>query len=139
MRFVLTYWTRTDNNKKVADYLADELGQKGEVQVFTTDLADPARMPEADVYIFSAPMEMFRIQVNMRKFIKALDGMEGKKSAIVNTHGMKKFHWLRSMGRMVRKKGMVKVAEVEIATSWGESVTMEDGWEQKLDAFCAQL
>ena len=101
MNCVMVYWSRYGNNKKLMEYLAKKLREKPtEVQVFKTDEINPTVMPEADVYVFSPPTEAFRIQKNMRRFMKNLRGMEGNKYGIINTHGMKR-NWLPSMGKML--------------------------------------
>lgn len=141
MNCVLVYWSRYGNNKKLMDYLAEKLQEKpAEVQVFKTDEVDPTAMPEADVYIFSAPTEAFRIQKNMRRFMKNLRGMEGKTYGIINTHGMKR-NWLRSMEKMLSKKRMEKVADVDfrVGEVGEDQLGLMDGWEDTLDAFADKL
>ena len=141
MKFVIVYWTRHGNNKKIVDYLAGELKEEGEVQVLLTDDADPAAMPLADFYIFSAATEAFRVQKNMRRLMKKLKGMEGRKYGIINTHAMKDRNWLGSMERLLSKKKMMKLAETDFAM--GKQVEsgegLQEGWEQKLDAFINKL
>ena len=139
MKFVIIYWTRHGNNKKIVDYLAGKL--LGDVHVFKTEEADPAKMLDADYYIFSSAAEAFRVQINMRKFMKNLNGMEGKKYGIINTHGMKNNNWLKKMEKSLAKKKMMKVAETDFAM--GENFEsgdgLQEGWEAKLDTFCAKL
>ena len=90
MNYVIVYWSRYGNGKKIVDYITTKLKDKGgKTQVFKTDETDPASLPDADVYIFSAPAEAFNLQKNMRTFMKNLEGMEEKKFGIINTHGMK--------------------------------------------------
>ena len=70
MKYVIIYWSRFGNGKKLVDYLAGKLKENGaETQMFKTDEADPTAMPKADVYIFSAPAEVANLQKNMRKFM----------------------------------------------------------------------
>jgi len=141
MKCTIIYWSRYGNGKKVVDKLASNLQKNGaEVQVHKTDEADPKAMPEADFYVFSAPTEAFRVQVNMKKFMKGLQGMEGKKYGIINTHGMKR-NWLKSMEKLLSKKNMVKVAEVDfqMGKEVNDSNGLLEGWEAKLDSFAASL
>ncbi len=141
MKYVIIYWTRYGNNKKAVDYLAGKLGVKGEVQVFKTDEADPAALPEADFYVFSAAAEAFRVQANMRKFMKNLQNMNGRKYGIINTHSLKNKNWLKAMEKLLNKKKMVKVAGTDFAMGpeceKGEG--LQEGWEQKLDNFAGKL
>ena len=139
MRFVIIYWTRFGNNKKIVDYLAEKL--QGEVEIFKTDEANPAAMPEADFYVFSSAAEAFRLQKNMMAFMKNLQNMDGKKYGIINTHAMKKRNWLKKMEKLLTKKNMVKVAEVDFRMEGDvdNAEGLQEGWEAKLDAFCAKL
>ncbi len=113
MNYVIVYWSRYGNGKKIVNNLATKLNQKGgEIKILKTDEADPAAMPEADLYVFSAPTEAFNVQRNMRSFMKKLKGLEGKKYGIINTHGMER-NWLNKMEKLFLKRNMVKVAGVE--------------------------
>ena len=79
MKYVIVYWSGYGNNKKLVDSLALMLNDKGaETQIFTTDEVNPAKMPTADVYVFSSPAEAFNLHINMRMFMKNLSGMEGE-------------------------------------------------------------
>jgi flavodoxin len=141
MKYVIVYWSRYGNGKRIVEYLDGKLKEKpAETQIFTTDDADPTAMPEADVYIFSAPTEAFNVQKNMRSFMKRLEGMDGKKFGIINTHGMKK-NWLNKMEKLLTKKNMVMVAGIDY--QMGKDVNagngLEEGWEVKLDEFAGKL
>lgn len=141
MMYVIVYWSRYGNGKKVVENLVTKLNRKGaKTQCFKTDGLDPTKMPAADLYIFSAPTEAFNIQKNMRKFMKKLEGMEGKKYGIINTHGMKKDR-LHKMEKLLSKKQMVKVAGVDFQVGEGSQRGdgLPSGWEVKLDQFVAKL
>lgn len=139
MKYVIVYWTRHGNNKKIVDYLTGKL--EGEVQVFRTEEATPEAMPDADFYIFSAAAEKFALQKNMRVLMKNLQNMDGKKYGIINTHGRKKKNWLPAMEKLLSKKGMLKVTETHFLISGApqDGPGLEEGWEQKLDQFSANL
>ncbi len=110
------------------------------VQLFKVDEANPSAMPEADVYVFSAAAEAMSIQRDMKKFMKNLNGMDGKKYGIINTHGMKKDR-LDKIEKILSKKKMVKVAEVAFHVE-GDVQTgngLMAGWEAKLDEFAGKL
>jgi len=141
MRYVIVYWSRYGNGKKVINYLAGKLKAKGATtQIFKTDEADPSKMPEADLYVFSAPTEAFNIQKNMRNFMKNLKGMENKKYGIINTHGMKKDR-LYKMDKLLSKKNMVKVTAVDFQVGEGSQTGngLPSGWEAKLDVFARRI
>jgi len=142
MKYVIVYYSRFGNGKKLVDYLAGTLNKKkGETQMFKTDEVNPTAMPEADVYVFSAATEAMSIQKDMKKFIKNLQGMEEKRYGIINTHGMKKDR-LDKMEKLLSKKKMVKVAGVEFHVE-GDGVQtgngLTNGWEAKLDEFAGKL
>ena len=141
MKYVIVYWSRYGNGKKVVDYLAGKLKEKSiETQILKTDEADPAALPEADLYVFSSPTEAFNIQKNMRNFMKSLKDMEEKKYGIINTHAMER-NWLHKMENLLSKKKMVKVTGVDFKVgkdaNTGNGLT--EGWESKLDEFAEKL
>ena len=141
MKYVIFYWSRYGHNKKIVNYLAEKLKEKkAETQILTTDNADPTALPETDLYIFSAAAEAFNLQRNMRTFMKNLEGMNGKKYGIINTHGMDK-HRLDKMEKLLSKKKMVKVAGVDfkVGKDTKSGNALMEGWETKIDEFAKKL
>ncbi len=141
MNYIIVYWSRYGNGKRIVDRLSETLRATGaEVQTVTTDEADPAALPDADAYVFSAPTEAFRVQRNMRKFMRKLPGMEGKRYGIINTHAMKR-NWLKSMERRLRKRKMVKAAslDLQVGKDADSGNALPNGWEQQVDAFAREL
>jgi len=141
MKYVVVYWSRYGNGKKVVETLQSKLNEKkAETQIFKTDEVNPTELPDADVYIFSAPTEAFNIQKNMRTFMKKLEGMDNKKYGIINTHGMNR-NWLSKMEKLLSKKNMVKVAEVDFQVGKDANTgnALMDGWENKIDEFADKL
>ena len=141
MNYVIVYWSRYGNGKKIVDYLEGKLKTKNaEVKVLKTGNADPSSMPEADMYVFSAPTEAFNVQKNMRSFMKKLRGMDGKKYGIINTHGMDR-NLLSKMEKLLSKKNMEKVASVDfkVGKEANTGNGLMDGWEVKVDEFADML
>jgi len=142
MNGVIVYWSRYGNGKRVINHLEKRMKEKGiNTQVMRTDEADPADMPDADFYVFSSPTEAFRVQKNMRKFMKDLQGVENKKYGVINTHRMKR-NWLKSMNKVLsKKKKMVKAADLDFRvgddTETGNG--LPKGWEMELDEFVEKL
>lgn len=141
MKYVIVYWSRYGHNKKIVNYLAEKLkDKKAETQILTTDEANPAALPEADLYIFSAAAEAFSLQRNMKTFMKNLEGMNGKKYGIINTHGMDKDR-LYKMEKLLSKKNMIKTASIDFKV--GKDIksgnALMEGWEVKLDNFAQKL
>jgi flavodoxin len=142
MNYVAVYWSRFGHNKQIVDYIDEKLSAKGhEVTVLKTDEVDPSSLPDAEMYIFSASAEAFRLQKNMRKFMKKLNGLKGKKYVIINTHGMKKRNWLKSMDKLLSKKGMEKVAETDFIIGEGQDKGegFTEDWKKKLDDMIESL
>jgi flavodoxin len=141
MKYTIVYWSRYGHNKKIVNYLSEKLKEKkAETQILTTDEADPRALPEADLYVFSAAAEAFNLQRNMRTFLKNLEGLNGKKYGIINTHGMDK-NRLPKMEKLLSNKNMVKVADVDFKV--GKDIksgnALMDGWETKIDKFAEKL
>jgi len=143
MKYIIVYWSRYGNGKKIVDHLSEKLKAKNaETQIFKTDEADPTSMPDADMYIFSAPVEAFNVQKNMRKFMKNLSGMDDKKYGIINTHSMKNKNWLPKMEKLLSKKNMIKVAEADFLIGKEGQQTGEGhigDWEGDLENFIKKL
>lgn len=141
MKYVIVYWSRYGHNKKIVDTISKKLNEKGEAKVFSTKELEPTNLPEADTYIFSGSAEAFRLEKNMRKFLKKLEGLEKKNYAIINTHGMKR-NWLNSMDKILSKKNMKKVAEIDFQIG-SEGQKTGDGfigdWEDKLNNFIGKI
>lgn len=141
MKYAIVYWSRYGNGKKIVEYLEEKLDDKNEeAEVFKTDEVDPAAMPEADVYIFSSPTEVFNVQRNMRKLMKKIEGMEEKKYAIINTHASDK-NWLPKMEKLLSKKNMVKLAGVDFKVGKDANTGngLMDGWQEKIDDFVEKI
>jgi flavodoxin len=141
MKYVIVYFSRYGNGKKLVKHLTGTLNKKGETKVLTTNEANPTSMPVADLYIFSAPQEKFSLQTDMRRFMKKITGMEGRKYGIVNTHAMTRRNQLPKMEKLLGKKQMVKVAAIDFRVG-PDSRTgngLIAGWEAKLDEFAGKL
>ena len=139
MRYIIVYWSRFGNNKIIVDKLETILKTKGTVQVIKA--ADSVKLPDADVYVFSAAAEKFSIQSDMKKLMKSLTGMQGKKYAIINTHALKFKNWLGRMDKLLKKSGMAKVAEVAflMGPDTDKGKGLGDGWETALEEFAGKL
>lgn len=141
MKYVIVYWSRYGNGKKLVDHLAGILGEKGEVKVFTTEEVDPTAMPIANIYIFSAAQEKFTLQKNMRRFMKRITGLNERNYGIINTHVMVKRNQLLKMEKLLTKKKMKKIASVDFLIGSGSQTGngLMNGWEMKLNEFAAKL
>jgi flavodoxin len=141
MKYVIVYWSRYGNGKRIVDYLGEKLKEKGrEIEILRTEEANPTGLPAADKYIFSAPTEAFNIQRNMRAFMKKLEGVGGKKYGIINTHGMNR-NWLNKMEKLLSKKDMIKLAGVDFQVGKNANTGngLMEGWESKIDNFIVKI
>jgi len=141
MKYVIVYWSRYGNGEKIVNYIAKKLnGKKADTKILKTNELDPKAMPNADLYVFSAPTEAFSIQRDMKIFMKNLEGMQDKKYAIINTHAMKKSA-LSKMEKILYKKKMIKIADIDFKIGDGvkEGNGLPQGWQEKVDEFIAKL
>jgi len=72
--------------------------------------------------------------------MKNLEGMNGRKYGIINTHAMDK-NRLYKMEKLLSKKNMIKVAGVDFKV--GKDIqsgnALIEGWEAKIDEFAEKL
>lgn len=140
MKYLIVYHSHFGNGKKLVDLLAAKLSAKGEVKVQTVAETNPMALPPADAYVFSAPAEAFSLYRPMKRLMKDLPMMEGKRYGIINTHGMKKGR-LPKMEELLAKKGMVKAAELDIQVT-GDAQSgngLPSGWEAKVEEIAGKL
>ena len=111
----MVYSSRFGNGKKCVDVVDEQLRTKGhEVQVINAPKADPLQIPPADMYIFSGATEAFNIAAGIRKYLKKMRQMEGKKYALISTHAMDKAIALNKMEKLLsKKKKMKKVSSID--------------------------
>ena len=142
MKYVIVYWSRYGNGKKVVEQLSKILEEKGnETTILTTDQANPTSMPECDRYVFSAPTEMMNVQKNMRKFIKKLHGVNNCRYGIINTHETKGINRLKKMEKMLSKKEMKMIAGMNFKIGKGvkQAEGLPEGWEKEVVRFAEKL
>jgi flavodoxin len=115
MKIVIIYSSRFGNGKKCVDVVDEQLRTKGhEVQVINAQKADSSQIPSADLYIFSGASEAFNIAKGIRKYLKKMPQMQGKKYALISTHAMKRAIALKKMEKLLsKKKKMQKVTTID--------------------------
>lgn len=136
MKFVIVYSSRFGNGKRCVDFVDEQLRTKGHgVQVINAQEANPAQIPPADMYIFSGATEAFSIAAGIKKFLKKMPQMDGKKYALISTHRMKKAIALKKMEKLLSgKKKMVKVAAIDFRVGDGteQGNGLPKGYEDSL-------
>lgn len=72
--------------------------------------------------------------------MKKLEGMDQKKYGIINTHSMNK-NWLPKMEKLLSKKNMVKVAEVDfqIGKDAKNGNAFTESWQTKIEDFSKKI
>ena len=136
MKFVIVYSSRYGNGKKCVDCVDAALKAKGhEVQILIAPSSNPAQIPPADMYIFSGAAEAFRLAKGIRNYLKDMPELEGRKYALMNTHGMKKPRALPKMEKILSgKKKMVKVGEIHFQVGEGaqQGNGLPEGYQARL-------
>jgi len=114
MKVVIVYSSRYGNGKKCVDCVDGALKARGhEVQVLNAPQSSPAQIPPADMYVFSGAAEAFGLAKGIKDYMNNMPELQGKKYALINTHGMSKPRGLPKMEKILSgKKKMVKVSEI---------------------------
>jgi hypothetical protein len=117
--------------------------------------ANPRDLPEADLYVFSSPGRLGKPKGNARRFLGKVSLEPGTRYAILTTQGAPKpdrktgklptqeeqDRWERVipiMNDLLQAKGLTKVAEEAVLVT-GMKGPLEDGWQQKVEAFAAEI
>src|SRR6266480_4656784 len=117
--------------------------------------ANPAGLPQADLYVFSSPGRMGKPKGNVRRFLRKVSLEPGTRYAILTTQGAPKpdkktgkmptqeelDRWERVipiMNELLEAKGLKKVAEGAVWVT-GIKGPLEEGWQHKVAAFADQV
>ena len=115
----------------------------------------PIEPPSADLYVFSSPGRFGKPIGRMRRFLKKVKLPAGTRYAILTTEvapkadkktgqpptedALAKWQRVRSiMNEILQAKGLVMVGEDKVYVT-GLKGPLEDGWQEKVEAFTAQL
>ncbi len=144
------------NGAMVAEEFKKQTAARGiAVNVHHIRDAKPKEMPPADLYLFSSPGRMGKPTWGMRRFLKKARLPAGTRYAILTTEGAPKpdrktgriptdeemARWQRVipvMNEILQEKGLVKVAQGKVLVT-GLKGPLEEGWQQKVAAFAAQI
>jgi flavorubredoxin len=139
MKIVMVYSSRYGNGKKCVDCVNAQLKAKGhEVQILNAPESNPAQIPPADMYIFSGAAEAFSIAKGLKNYLVSMPVLEGRKYALINTHGMKKPRALPKMEKILSgKKKMIKVGEIDFRV--GDGAQQGNGLPEGYQAQLASL
>jgi menaquinone-dependent protoporphyrinogen IX oxidase len=146
MNIEYVHASRFGNGVKVAEEFRRRMSERGvTVQVHHVRQANPKDMPRVDLYMFSSPGRMGRPRGCVRRFLKRLTVPGGSKYALLTTEAVPKpdkaEEWQRVrpiMNEILGGRGLVKVAEEKVYVT-GLGGPLEEGWEEKVDAFADSL
>ena len=141
MKVCIAYESKYGNGKKMMDHLQDALKGKGhEVQVCSVREIKPQALPQADLYVFSSPTHVGGPTGKMKKFLKKMEiSQKGAKYALSTTHMDPNSKTLEKMDALVQPKSMTKVTDGLQVKVAGMKGPLEEGWEQKVEAFASEL
>lgn len=156
MKIEMYHASKFGNGKKVASYLQGLLIAKGhQMNVLHVKETKPKALPPADLYIFCSPTRIGKPIGSMRSFLKKAKMPDDTKYALIATlvkpRPNKKTgemptkeeieKWQRNlpiMERILKEKGMTKVADLEVYVL-GIKGPLEEGWEKKVEEFASLL
>ena len=156
MRIEYLHASKFGNGAQVALEFQRLLAARGvTVSVHHVNDADPRKLPEADLYVFSSPGRMGRPIGSMRKFLKRLVAPVGARYALLTTEGApqpdKKTGQLPTEEELARYQkvtpmmraslqaaGLVEVAADKVLVT-GMRGPLEDGWQGKVEAFADRI
>jgi hypothetical protein len=156
MKIEYLHASKYGNGAMVAQEFRRKLAAKGvTVNVHHIRDARPGSLPPADLYLFSSPGRMGKPMGSMRRFLKKAALPPGTKYAILTTEAAPKpdkttgrvpteeelARWQRVrpiMNEILQAKGLVQVAEDKVHVT-GMKGPLEQGWQQKVDAFVTRL
>ena len=156
MRIEYLHASKFGNGAAVAAEFQRQMWARG-VTVDVHHIRDmrPAKLPLADLYVFSSPGRLGKPIGGMRRFLKRTELPAGTRYALLTTEVAPKpdkktgrmpteeelAKWQRVrpiMNELLQGKGLVPVAEDKIHVT-GLTGPLEDGWQQKVQAFAARI
>jgi len=144
------------NGAMVAEEFRKDMAARGvEVAVHHIREVDPKELSPADLYLFSSPGRMGKPIKDMRRFLKSVRLPAGTRYAILTTEmgpqpdkktgrmpteeEICRYQKVRPiMNELLQGKGLVEVAEDKVYVTDIKG-PLEDGWQQKVDAFAARI
>jgi menaquinone-dependent protoporphyrinogen IX oxidase len=156
MRIQYVHASKYGNGAQVAAAFADQMAARGSaVEVHHMREVDPARLPVADLYVFSSPGRFGKPIRRMRRFLARVELPGGTRYAIFTTEMQPKpdpktgrlpteeelARWQKVrpvMDEILLPKGLVKVTE-GVAYVTGLRGPLEDTWRAKVEAFATSV
>ncbi len=156
MNIAYYHASKFGNGAMVAEEFKKIMAARG-VAVSTQHVRDanPKDLPMADLYVFSSPGRMGRPKGDARRFLRKVSLPPGTKYAILTTQGAPKpdkktgkmptqeelDRWERVipiMNDLLAAKGLTEVTEGAVLVT-GIKGPLEEGWQDKVEAFAEQI
>lgn len=141
MKVCVAYESKYGNGKKCVEHLQEVIAKKGHnVEAYSVREIKPKSLPQADLYVFSAPTHVGKAAGKMRKFLKKLEiTPEGAKYALMTTYLDPNTKALQTMEELLKPTGMTRVsAGLKIKVS-GMKGPLEEGYHKKLEDFATEI
>lgn len=156
MKIEYVHASKYGNGERVAEAFRAQMEARGAtVAVHHIRDARPTELPAADLYLFSSPGRMGRPIRGMRRFLRKVRLPAGTRYAILTTEAAPQAdkktgrmpteeeiaRWQRVrpiMNEILQGAGLVSVGEEKIYVTDLKG-PLEEGWEQKVEAFAARL
>ncbi|HTY47178.1 MAG TPA: flavodoxin domain-containing protein [Methanomassiliicoccales archaeon] len=157
MKVAIYYESKYGNGKAIVTRLSEMLTTHGiQVEVQHIDEAEPKEMDQADLYVFSSPTRLGKLIGSMKRFLRKASLPNGARYALIATHlalkpdrktaempgpdeVAKLEQTLAMMEDILNEKGARKVASLKLHVSQITQLSLENGWEQKVDDFAVEL
>ncbi|MEN6379644.1 MAG: flavodoxin domain-containing protein [Methanofastidiosum sp.] len=116
MKVCILYDSKHGTRKTCMGYLGSLIKNNGhKVDIFSGKEIKRSSIPEAGLYIFSAPTHFGDVSRKMKGFINKIDGKDGKKYLTINTclapENLKENKTIDTMEMILEEKGMKKAIE----------------------------
>ncbi|HEC76908.1 MAG TPA: hypothetical protein ENI33_06610 [Thermoplasmatales archaeon] len=137
MKVCIAYDSKYGNGKKCVEYLHHILNMRGHSSEIG-HIDEMHLLPEAEIYIFSSPTHMGSATRKMKKFLKNINGKEGKEYALITTCIDLKNPGTKTLTKMeyiLNKKYMRKVCNgIKIKVN-GMKGPLEENYKKKIEDF----
>jgi flavorubredoxin len=112
MKVCILYDSKFGTGKTCMEYLGSIIQDKGnDVDIYSVKEISPNSVPDADLYIFSAPTHLANVSGKMKGFLKKIENKEGKKYSVITTcMAPDKSSATETMEKILNEKGMRRAA-----------------------------
>lgn len=141
MKVCIAYESKFGNGKKLVEHVQTVINKKGhDVETYSIRDIKPDSLPNADIYIFSAPTHVGGPPGKMKKFLKKLEiKQEGAKYSLISTYMDANTKTLQKMDNILQTKAMTKLSDGVIIKVTGMRGPLEDGYEEKIEEFTNKI